>query len=104
MSIRKKNRWHGRCHCGALRFTFESYLKPEDLPLRSCTCSFCLKHGTRCTSDPRGKISFKVKRDSLSSHQSKRTTKRILCKKCGVYLGMILRNARKMYATVNVNT
>ena len=41
----------GSCHCGAVRFTFET---AKALTPRACRCGFCRRHATRMVSDPDG--------------------------------------------------
>ena len=49
-------RFAGSCHCGNLELVFETPRAPEDLVVRSCSCSFCRRHGARCVSDPAGAV------------------------------------------------
>jgi hypothetical protein len=46
----------GSCHCGALTLRFATDRAPTDLPVRTCGCSFCLRHRPRYTSDPSGHV------------------------------------------------
>jgi hypothetical protein len=48
----------GGCHCGNLRWTLRSALSLRDLPVRTCGCRFCRKHGLLTTSDPQGEMDF----------------------------------------------
>src|SRR5215469_6785630 len=48
----------GGCHCGNLRWTLRSALSLIDLPVRTCGCDFCRKHGLLTTSDPLGELYF----------------------------------------------
>jgi hypothetical protein len=48
----------GGCHCGNLRWTLRSELALAQLPVRTCGCGFCRKHGLLTTSDPRGEMDF----------------------------------------------
>src|SRR5436305_582565 len=100
-----RNQFVGGCHCGSIRLVFETNHSIQELPLRSCACSFCIKHGTRCTSDPGGILQILVDHEgSLSSYDSDRIHRRIICKRCGVYLGMLIHAESRYYGTINVNT
>jgi hypothetical protein len=48
----------GSCHCGNLRWTLRSELSLPQLPVRTCGCRFCSKHGLLTTSDPQGEMEF----------------------------------------------
>lgn len=50
----------GSCHCGNLRWTLHSALSLAQLPVRTCGCRFCRKHGLLTTSDPQGEMEFIV--------------------------------------------
>ncbi len=103
-NLKQPTQWKGSCHCGAIRFVFESNKQATRLPLRSCLCSFCVKRGTQCTSDAKGKVRFTVRTPSLSDYDSSRTLKRILCNRCGVYIGTLLISGEKSFVTLNANT
>ncbi|VAV91328.1 hypothetical protein MNBD_ALPHA02-564, partial [hydrothermal vent metagenome] len=53
-----KHHHKGQCHCGNIRFTFETTIDVPEMALRRCSCSFCRKQGGRYTSDPNGKLSI----------------------------------------------
>lgn len=42
----------GKCHCGNVAFTLEWNGDPTAIPARTCTCSFCRKHGGVWTFEP----------------------------------------------------
>ena len=44
----------GRCHCGNIHVRLRLSKRPEDNPLRACTCSFCRSHSPRMVADPEG--------------------------------------------------
>ncbi len=50
--------YSGECHCGALGYGYTTSIDPAAWPVRSCQCSFCRRHGARCTSDPAGTLRF----------------------------------------------
>src|SRR2546423_1035356 len=103
--LEMRNRFAGGCHCASIKLVFETNHSLQALPLRSCACSFCIKHGTRCTSDPNGILRILVLRKrTLSCYDSDKTHRRIICRKCGAYLGMLIRTAGRYYGTANVNS
>jgi hypothetical protein len=97
---------HGSCHCGNIGFTFRTALAIERLPLRSCACSFCSRHGARTTSDPRGTVEITVGDPSclIRYRFALRTADFLVCGRCGVYVAAVLTDGARSYATVNANT
>jgi hypothetical protein len=96
--------YRGRCFCGAIRVVFETSTAPAATPLRSCTCTFCLKHGARNASDPAGRARFEVRRARLSRFDFRPGSGgRLLCAFCGAYVATARRFGKRWLATVNVN-
>ena len=96
----------GGCHCGNLRYALETSLALEQLPLRTCQCSFCRHHGARSTSDPAGRIRFEV-RDAAQLTRYRfglRTADFLICARCGIYVGATMRDGDAQYAIINANT
>ena len=98
--------YRGLCHCGNIGIKFESKLRPEQLPVRACSCSFCSSHGVRTTSDPNGSVQIFIRNpDQLSRYRfGLRTADFLVCRQCGVYLAAVLTTGDCSYATVNINT
>jgi hypothetical protein len=96
----------GGCHCGNLRYALETALALEALPLRACQCAFCRLHGARSTSDPAGRVVFELRDDALLTRYrfGLRTADFLVCTRCGVYLGALMREADGDRAIVNANT
>jgi hypothetical protein len=82
----------GRCHCGNITLTLETRHPPEELPVWACTCSFCLRHGARTTSDPEGRVSIRVHEPAqLSRYRfGLATADFLVCRRCGVYVAAIM--------------
>jgi hypothetical protein len=99
-------RFAGRCHCGNLEVNFEAGAAPRDLAVRSCTCSFCRRHGARCVSDPTGAVGILVHDPALLIRYGfgLRTADFLICGRCGTYLGAIMSVGDSAVATINVNT
>jgi hypothetical protein len=96
----------GGCHCGNLRYALETALALAELPLRACQCAFCKAHGARSTSDPAGAIRFTVREPArLTRYRfGLRTADFLVCARCGVYVGALMRDGDAAWAIVNANT
>ncbi len=99
------NVFAGRCHCGNLSVRFETAKEPQDLPLRSCQCTFCTRHWTRNTVDPRGHAKVVVRDpEKLSRYQwGGLSAQFLVCRECGGYLGAVASIGGRRYMTVNFN-
>ena len=95
----------GRCHCGAVRYTFHASQPPAQWIVRACQCSFCRAHGARTTSDPNGSVTFEIADASkLERYRfGTKTTDFLICNGCGVYLAAVLTSTHGQFATLNVN-
>jgi len=96
-------RLEGTCHCGNIAIVLETRQDPRSLPLRECDCSFCRRHGARTTSDPEGSARIGVQDRSLLSRYrfGLGTSEMIVCARCGVYAGAVLREGDKGWAVLN---
>lgn len=83
---------HGSCHCGQLKLRFESTKEPEQLAVRVCQCSFCVRHGSRCTSDPAGKIIVDIGEPGVTSRYrfGMKSADFLICGRCGVFIGAFM--------------
>jgi hypothetical protein len=86
---------HGSCHCGQLKLRFESTRPPEELPVRVCQCTFCVRHGSRCTSDPAGRIVVEIGEPAATSRYrfGMKSADFLICARCGVFLGAFMDDA-----------
>jgi hypothetical protein len=98
--------YEGGCHCGAIRWSFHSNIPPSQWSVRSCQCSFCRAHGARCTSDPAGSVEFSISDAAALSryHFALKTAEFLVCARCGVYLGAVVRRSARVFATLNLNS
>lgn len=98
-------RYAGRCHCGAIGFSYETLLPPREWQIRACQCAFCRAHGALTTSDPAGSLTFHANDpEQLSRYRfALRITDFFVCRACGVYLGAMTHAANHRYAIINVN-
>jgi hypothetical protein len=99
-------RFAGRCHCGNLEVLFEAGTPPHDLVVRSCSCSFCRRHGARCVSDPAGAVRILAHNPARLMRYGfgLRTADFLVCGRCGTYLGAVMAVGDSAVATINVNT
>ena len=97
--------FEGRCHCGAIGFTFRS--EPSTRwGVRACQCSFCRGHGARTVSDPEGSVTFQITEASkLRRYRfGTRSSEFLICGDCGVYVAALLTSSNGQFATLNINT
>jgi len=97
--------WEGRCHCGAIGYSYTTGVAPRDWSVRACQCPFCRAHGARCTSDPRGSARFHAGTpDALVRYRfGLHTADFLLCRHGGVYIGAVVETDAGRFATLNVN-
>ena len=93
----------GGCHCGNITFEMELNQDPRSYNPRACDCEFCRKHGAAYLSDKNGSlIVFIENEDNLSKYQQgSGIADFVICKKCGVLVGIYYRDNDKLYAAIN---
>jgi hypothetical protein len=95
----------GGCHCGAVKMAFETSIEPSALPLRTCQCSFCRRHGAVTTSDSSGRLRVDV--DGPEKLQRYRfalgITDFLVCRFCGVYVAATMDTDGRLLGVLNVN-
>ena len=93
----------GGCHCGALGFTFRTDRPVAQWSVRACQCRFCRFHDAATTSDPAGRLAFRVlEADALGRYRfGLKTADFLLCRHCGVYLGAQVRTAQGAFGIIN---
>ena len=96
----------GGCHCGNLHWTLRSELSLAQLPVRTCGCRFCCKHGLLTTSDPQGEMDFISTDHTAILHYrfDTETADFLMCGRCGVYVGAQMEEAGRYYAIANLRT
>jgi hypothetical protein len=99
------NAFEGRCHCGAIGFTFRTSQPPGQWAVRACQCTFCRGHGARTVSDPKGSVTFRLTEGSrLSRYRfGARSADFLICRNCGVYVAALLASGNGQFATLNIN-
>jgi hypothetical protein len=96
----------GKCHCGNIAFTLDWLPEPVEIPARSCTCSFCTRHGGVWTACPGGALRITLlDRDRVSVYEfGTKTAQFHVCAACGVVPVATSHIDGRLYAVVNVNT
>ena len=77
--------YHGSCHCGAVRFTFEG--EPVTKGLR-CNCSLCSRKGAMMTpyAIAPDRFTIQAEEGALGLYQfGAKTAKHYFCTRCGIY-------------------
>jgi hypothetical protein len=93
-------RQSGGCHCGAIRFDFETV---EPLAPRACQCRFCRRQDARMVSDPGGSVALTLGRGTRRYRFGTGTTDFLFCGTCGIYVGAVAELDGATYATLNLN-
>lgn len=95
----------GGCHCGNITVRLQLSVPPDQMPLRSCACSFCRAHATRTLSDRQGAVEIgAADRQRVSRYRfGSRTADYLLCSNCGVYVGAVCDTDEGLRAVVNAN-
>ncbi|MEJ0015510.1 MAG: hypothetical protein WDN25_02905 [Acetobacteraceae bacterium] len=85
----------GGCHCGNLMVRLTLSRSPAEMPVRSCSCSFCRSHGTRTVSDRDGTADIAAADWNLVERYrfGSRTADYLLCRRCGVYVAAVCETA-----------
>jgi hypothetical protein len=97
--------FEGRCHCGAIGFSFRTAQMPDNWTVRACQCRFCRCHGARTTSDPGGSVIFHIANPAtlLRYRFGSRTAEFFVCGNCGTYVAAVVTLPRGHFTTLNVN-
>jgi hypothetical protein len=95
----------GRCHCGAIGFSYLTAIKPDAWSVRACQCRFCRKHNALSTSDVNGSLHFRAN-DSAALQRYRfalKTADFLLCERCGVYIGAVIDTAEGSFGIINTH-
>lgn len=93
----------GGCHCGNVRVVLGLTKDPSAYQPRACDCSFCTRHAAAYISDAAGSLSLQVKdSQKLKTYrQGSNAADFLLCRNCGVLIGVTYREGVETYAAVN---
>ena len=74
--------------------------------MRACQCGFCRAHAARTTSDPSGRLAFRVNEgEALRRYRfGLMTADFLVCRHCGVYLGAQIATATGAFGIINTLT
>jgi hypothetical protein len=98
-----KHTLQGQCHCGAIQATLVASKTADALQIRACQCGFCTRHGAMTVSDPEGHATFVMREGQLQAYQfATRTGTSLVCKTCGVYVGVMLKDGDDVWSVMNV--
>jgi hypothetical protein len=92
------------CHCGALSARFRTGKPSRDWALRTCLCSFCRAQGAIYVSDPAGRLRFEAADPAALQRYrfGTRTLDFLLCRHCGVLIGVRMAGERIGLGVLNV--
>jgi len=78
----------GSCHCRALTIQLDTAREPGELPVRTCGCTFCIKHRPRYTSDPAGHVTIRIANEPSASRYrfGLALAEFLICRTCGVFV------------------
>jgi len=75
-------KYHGTCHCGAVRFEIET----DFTELTRCDCSICRRKNALMVQVHESRFKLLAGEDSLTEYQfHTRTARHYFCKICGIY-------------------
>jgi hypothetical protein len=90
----------GRCHCGAIRTSFET---DKRLAPRACQCSFCRRHFARSVSDPEGAVTIACSVEPTRYRFGAHTADFLICPRCGLYVGATTEIDGEPFVVLNLN-
>lgn len=83
----------GGCHCGALRWRFDSALDLAGFAPRACDCDFCRRHRAAWVSDAEGTLRIEAGPAQLQRYrQGSGQAEFLLCRDCGVLVAVVARD------------
>lgn len=96
----------GGCHCGNIRYTFFWPGGDAEIPVRACSCDFCMKHAATYTSHPEGRLRAQVRdAEMLSRYRfGHETADFFVCGRCGVIPFATCEIDECLHAVVNIHT
>ena len=97
---------NGSCHCANISFSLDWPDDAPEIPARSCSCSFCVKHGGVWTSDRRASLRARVTEPGMVGRYAfgTGTASFLVCARCGVATLVTSEIEGQLFAVVNVNS
>ena len=105
MSQHCGHRYVGQCHCGNIKYQFETERVLDARNSRECQCEFCLMHRNLYQSDPEGRLVIDVgDAQQLNEYRfGHKTANFLICRNCGVMPVVTSEIDGQLYAVINVN-
>lgn len=93
----------GGCHCGNIVVHAELTRAPSAYNPRACDCDFCRKHAAAYLSDAHGSLRIQIgnEREVGMYRQGNAIAECLVCRICGVLVGVCYRAEGHLYAAVN---
>jgi hypothetical protein len=93
----------GGCYCGNIVVELKLTFDPDICHPRACDCDFCRMHGAAYVSDPNGTLTIRVEdqRALGKFRQGASLADFLLCRTCGVLVGVLHRDPQGIHAAVN---
>lgn len=82
--------------------SYATAVPTQDWSVRACQCTFCRKHNSKNTSDPKGNLRLRLPDDVVRYRFGLKTSDFVLCPRCGVYVAAVIEIDGRAYATVNL--
>lgn len=96
----------GGCHCGNLRWHFDTAQALGEFAPRACDCDFCSRHHAAWVSDPQGALRIHA-RDAKTLRRYRQGSGQaecLVCGACGVLVAILARSEDgRLLAAVNRN-
>ena len=95
----------GGCHCGDIRYVF-TWPADGDPPLRTCGCTFCVKHGGIYSSHPDGSLAVTLRAKDVAAKYEFGTKSAdfYCCRRCGTFVFVLSRIDGRDHAVLNMRT
>lgn len=94
--------FNGGCHCGAITMQLKFTRPAEEMQVRSCQCGFCTRQGSLTVSDPGGHAVIEIEAAQFAPYRfGTQTATSLLCRRCGVYAGVMLADSGKIWSVAN---
>lgn len=96
----------GGCHCGNISYVAEFSNELSSYTSRACDCNLCSSHGAKYTADINGTLSIKIKKNNDVSkyRQGSRIAEFLICKICGVMIGVCYEEEGSIYGAINIRS
>ena len=86
----ERNVHGGGCHCGGLRWRFETGLALAATAPRACDCDYCTRHRAAWVSDPHGRLHIESRDAALQRYrQGSGQADFLFCGRCGVLVAVV---------------